>query len=84
MEEKHMAYASNQVSALLCNPKYMLCIFILSLLGLSGYLVRVLWGEQYAWASLLSTTVMSIGSILLALHLHKKAGSPSPEELLDE
>lgn len=81
IEKKHEDYANNQIRYIMSQPRYLLAVIILSVIGVAGFYVRLELG--HAWASTVGLLIMLGGATILAMRVHKKAGSPSSDDLMN-
>jgi hypothetical protein len=83
MKRKEEKYAEDQITYILSQPRYVIFIVFLAVIAVAGWCVRLSFGEDYAWISLLGMILMFSGSALLAFRIHKLAGSPTSDDLIE-
>lgn len=83
MNQNHLDCANNQMSYLLSQPRYLISIVALACIGTSGFVLRMILGEDYAYLSLIGLCVCFGGSALIAHRVHKKSVNQE-DRLMDD
>jgi ABC-type Fe3+-siderophore transport system permease subunit len=83
MNQNHIDYANNQMSYLFSQPRYLISIVALACVGVSGFVLRMILGEDYAYLSFIGLCVTFGGSTLIALRIHKKSVNQE-DRLMDD